>query len=94
MNYWLSTKKGEELLKSAFDDAGLPEVDEAKLKPGTYTNRQIAKQFESPEGLSLVLKNLLELMPENCDAEGKRRILGIIVDKMQEPIKKRRRKRK
>lgn len=55
MTNWLDTERGQELFRKAFEAAGLPEVEEKKLEPGTYTNRQIAEKAGSPERLVVLL---------------------------------------
>ena len=75
MPHWSSTEKGKRLVKAAFEIAGLPEVAEAELEPGTYTNQQIVEMTESPKRLIALLMGL----PDN-DPAFKRSILSFAVE--------------
>ena len=58
MPHWSSTEKGKEFIERAFRAADLPEVNEADLEPGTYTNQQIAEKVKNPVELLALLMNL------------------------------------
>jgi hypothetical protein len=75
MPKWQDTEKGKDFLKQAFETAGLPEVDESLLEPGTYTNRQIAEKFNDPRKLLAILM----LLP-GSDPASKRSVLRFVVD--------------
>ena len=45
---WYDTEQGKSLIKSAFDDAGMPEVTKDQLEVGTYTNADLATFFSDP----------------------------------------------
>lgn len=75
MPHWLEYPEGQEFFTKVFEAAGLPEVDEKDLEPGTYTNRQIAEKVVSPEDLLFMLMGLLG----GCQAS-KRSILSFMVD--------------
>ena len=54
---WYETEKGKTLIKSAFDDAGMPEVTKDQLEVGTYTNADLAAFFNDPmEFLMMTMK--------------------------------------
>lgn len=76
MSDWFDTEKGKELIEKAFETAGMPEVEEAELEPGTYTNLQLAQKAGSPEKFVTLLMKL----PDGSPAS-KRSILSFAVEK-------------
>ncbi len=76
MSDWSDTELGKQLVEAAFKAANLPEIDEASLEPGTYTNQQIAKKVDNPEKFVALLLGL----PSGDDFASKRSILSFAVD--------------
>ena len=75
---WLLESGAEnEVIGYAFLAAGLPEVEERDLEPGTYTNRQLTEMVGDPTKLL----ELLMQLPEN-DPASKRSILSFAVKAM------------
>lgn len=71
------TSEYQEVVMKAFELAGLPEIEEKKLEPGTYTNAQIAKKLQgNPQQLLTLLQRVSSL---GSEAE-KRSILSFAVD--------------
>ena len=75
MSDWLNTDDGRNLFEKVFEAAGLPEVEEKDLEPGTYTNLQLAEMARSPEKLLALLMKV----PGN-DPASKRSILSFAVE--------------
>lgn len=65
------------LARRAFEDAGLEEIDESQLEPGTYTNAQITEMMRGdPDQLVFLLTHL----PTGAGAGSMRSILSFAVD--------------
>lgn len=75
MLHWSTTERGKKFVESAFKAADLPEIDEANLELGTYTNQQIAEKINKPESLLALLMNL-----SGGDNASRRSILSFAVD--------------
>ena len=78
MDKWQDTEKGRVFINKVFSDIGMPEVTEAQLEVGTYTNAQLASHFEDPIQLYNVL---CQLNPHNSAASN-RSILSFRVEMM------------
>lgn len=69
--------KWQQFVETAFKAAGLPEVTENQLEPGTYTNAQIAEKMRGKPTKLLAL--LMQVSKTGGVAE-KRSILSFAVD--------------
>ncbi|MBI3421043.1 MAG: hypothetical protein HY006_03185 [Candidatus Sungbacteria bacterium] len=72
----MDPKKWNEFVAAAFEAAGLPEVDERNLEPGTYTNQQIVAKVRHPSELLRLLTGL----PQDSSVAAKRSILSFALD--------------
>ena len=74
-------EKWQKLVKTAFEAAGLPEVAEDQLEPGTYTNAQIAEKLRSNP--ARFVRMLMEVSELGNQAE-KRSTLSFAVDLIED----------
>jgi hypothetical protein len=69
----------QQFVDSAFNKAGLPEVESDRLETGTYTNAEIAEKFRNNP---IKLLSLLMTVSELGDPDTKRSVLSFAVDKL------------
>ncbi len=71
--------KWQKFVETAFKAAGLPEITEDQLEPGTYTNQQVADRFrDDPIRLVSILMDL----PKSGSPASDRSVLSFAVDMM------------
>ncbi len=73
----MSIENFDEVAKTAFINAGIPEVEKEELETGTYTNAEMIEKMRTNPSKLL---HLIMRVSEMGDAASKRSILSFAVD--------------